>query len=134
MNEFTRTLARKAGDHAAAVANTDRAISMLAEESERLQRSIVSLSRLSRGARDILETHSDEMDRFFDQLRVIVGVLAAEQETIERLLVSAPNHNRDTQVVEYQEFNQIFQDFVLCGFNDDPTDMARTCESKDPKA
>ena len=46
---------------------------------------------------------------------------------INGLLHYAQLHNRNTQLVEYQEFNQVVQDFVICGLNDDPSDRARRC-------
>jgi phospholipid/cholesterol/gamma-HCH transport system substrate-binding protein len=128
LNKLNSTLAEEAEAHGQSVLNTDRAIEMLAQESDELQEAIHSLTRLARGAKGILEEHVDEMDRFFEQLRVIVGVLADRQQDIVNILKFAPNHNRNTQLVEYADFNQIFQDFVICGINDDPTDPARTCE------
>ncbi|MFN2589791.1 MAG: MCE family protein [Actinomycetota bacterium] len=128
LNQFNTALARNATAHGLSVRNTDRAIEVLQQESDELQAAVHSLTRLARGARGILEAHFDEMDRFFGQLRVIAGVLASEQASIARLLEWAPRHNRNTQLVEYQDFNQIFQDFVICGLNDDPSDPARTCE------
>ena len=68
------------------------------------------------------------MARFFAQARTILGVLQREQADINGLLHYAQLHNRNTQLVEYQEFNQVVQDFVICGLNDDPSDRARRCE------
>jgi hypothetical protein len=69
------------------------------------------------------------MSRFFAQMRVILGVLRSENGDLTRILKYAPLHNRNTQLVEYQEFNQVIQDFVICGFNDNPNDPARTCKA-----
>ena len=128
LNEFNATLAKEATAHGLSVKNTDRAISVLQQESDELQAAIHSLTRLARGAKGIFDAHFDEMDRFFEQFRIITGVLASEQASIVQILQWAPNHNRNTQLVEYADFNQIFQDFVICGLNDDPSDPARTCE------
>jgi hypothetical protein len=67
------------------------------------------------------------MARFFAQLRAIMGVLQARQADINNFLRYAPLHNQDTQLVDQQQFNQIFQDFVICGFNDNPNDPSRRC-------
>ena len=128
LNDFNSTLAKEATAQGLSIQNTDRAITVLQEESAQLQAAIHSLARLARGARGIFDAHFDEMNRFFTQFRVITGVLASEQASIVGLLEWAPKHNRNTQLVEYADFNQIFQDFVICGLNDDPTDPARTCE------
>lgn len=128
LDAFNSTLAAKADAHAQAVANSARGIRMLREESGRLREAVRSLVRLSIGGRSILEAHSDEMSRFFAQMRVILGVLRSEQDSLENLLDWAPGHNRNTQTTEYQEFVQVLQDFVVCGINDDPSDPARRCE------
>ena len=60
-------------------------------------------------------------------MRVILGVLKDEQAAIEGLLRWAPFHDRNTQLVDYYDFNQVLQDFVICGLNEDPSDPARTC-------
>jgi len=124
---FNDTLAQEADAHALSIQNTAKSINVLQEESLRLEDAIVSLGRLARGSRSILTAHVDEMDRFFQQTRVIFRVLAEEQEAIADFLYWAPGHNYNTQAVEYDEFNQVVQDFVICGLNDDPKNKARTC-------
>jgi len=127
MNRLNTTVAMKAAAHAAAVGNSERALTMLRQESGRLKTAIKALSRLSVGARRIMDQHEDEMGRFFSQTRTILGVLKEQQAAIVGLLRYAPLHNRNTQLVEFWEFNQVFQDFVICGFNEDKSDPARTC-------
>jgi phospholipid/cholesterol/gamma-HCH transport system substrate-binding protein len=132
LNKLNTVVASHAPAQAAALRNTQRALDVLREESVRLQRAIKALNRLAIGGRGILEAHAQEMDRFFGQLRVILGSLVHEQDAITNLLKYAPMHNRNTQLVEYQEFNQVFQDFVICGLNDNPNDPARTCKNGQP--
>jgi hypothetical protein len=67
------------------------------------------------------------MARFFEQMKVILGVLHDEQDSIVKFLRFAPGHNRNTQWTEYKDFVQVYQDFVFCGLNDDPDDPARRC-------
>ena len=67
------------------------------------------------------------MGRFFAQMHVILGVLRSEQSAIAGALKWAPFHDRNTQLVNYYDLNQVLQDFVICGLNDDPSDPARTC-------
>ncbi len=128
MKRFNETIAADADAHADAVVNAARSLEVLADESDRLERAVLSLGRLARGAKSILQAHSDEMSNFFAQARVIFGVLAAEQDSLEELLRWAPGHNYNTQAVEYLDFNQVVQDFVICGLNDDPDNPARRCE------
>lgn len=127
LDAFNSGLAAEAEAHRRAVQNTARAIEVLEEESGKLEDALGSLARLATSSRSILDAHVDEMDRFFDQAQTILTVLASEQDSIRKLLLYAPRHNRNTQLVEYAEFNQIIQDFVICGFNDNPNDPARRC-------
>jgi phospholipid/cholesterol/gamma-HCH transport system substrate-binding protein len=128
IDEFNRTMASESEAHSRAVANTARAIEMLDEEGSRLRNAIASLARLATGGRSILDAHADEIDRFFSQSNTIMRTLAEDQKAIRELLQLAPGHNRNTQLVEYAEFNQILQDFVICGLNDNPKDPGRRCK------
>jgi virulence factor Mce-like protein len=132
MNKLNTVVASHASAHAKALRNTQTALDVLREESVRLQKAIKALNRLAVGGRGILEAHSAEMSRFFGQLRVILGALVSQEQAITNLLYFAPLHNRNTQLVEYQEFNQVFQDFIICGFNDNPNDPARNCGKTGP--
>jgi hypothetical protein len=60
-------------------------------------------------------------------MRVSLGVLRAEQGAIAGTLKLAPFHDRNTQLVDFLQFNQVLQDFVVCGINDSPSDPARKC-------
>lgn len=128
MNRFNTILASRAQSHARSMENTAQSIGMLRAEIHRLEAAIRALTRLSQGGRLILEDHSDEMSRFFQQMRVILQVLQEEQDSIELLLHWAPHHNKNTQITELFDFVQVYQDFIICGFNEDPNDPARTCK------
>ena len=131
LRRFNETIAAEADAHARSVVNTARSIEVLKEESGRLERAVISLNRLAVGSRRILNAHLDEMKRFFSQTRTILGVLEEEQRTLARFLKWAPGHNYNTQAVEWTEFNQVVQDFVICGLNDDPDNPARRCTGGD---
>jgi phospholipid/cholesterol/gamma-HCH transport system substrate-binding protein len=129
LNQLNTTLASHASAQALSVRNSAQALGMLREESARLQDAIHALARLSVGARGIMDAHSAQMGRFFQQMRVILGVLQARQSDINNFLRYAPLHNQNTQLVDQQQFDQIYQDFVICGFNDNPSDPARRCKA-----
>jgi len=128
LNQLNTTMAVKASAHALALGNSKKALDVLRDESGRLKDAVHALARLSAGSRAILDEHSDEMARFFAQMKTILGELNQQQAAIDGLLAFAPLHNRNTQLVEYQEMNQVLQQFIICGFNDDPTDPARNCQ------
>ena len=128
LNQLNTTLAKHAPQQGLSLVNTHKALSSLREQMPALKAAIVQLDRLAVGGRSVLQAHSDEMSHFFTQLREIIGVLHNQQSDILNLLKYAPLHDRNTQLVEYTEFNQVLQDFVICGLNDDPSDPARRCE------
>jgi phospholipid/cholesterol/gamma-HCH transport system substrate-binding protein len=127
MNKLNGTLAPHAAAQARSLVNSERALRVLRAESGRLQQAVIALNRLSVGGKNILDAHEDEMARFFAQMRVILGVLRSQQHSITGFLRWAPGHNRNTQMVEFEQFNQVLQQFVICGLNDDPSDPARRC-------
>ncbi|MGH2828009.1 MAG: MlaD family protein [Actinomycetota bacterium] len=131
LDDFNATVASESEAHRDAVENTSRSIEVLSEESAELSKAIVSLNRLAVGGEDIFTEHLDEMQHFFSQTKTILGQLESQQRDIELLLRWAPGHHRNTQLVEYFEFNQVIQDFVICGLNDDPSDPARRCTPKE---
>lgn len=128
LTRFNESIAVRADEHAESLVNAARSLEVLKEESGRLERAIISLNRLAVGGRSIMDSHLDEMERFFQHARVIFGVLEQEQGAIRRILRWAPGHNYNTQAVEFLEFNQVIQDFVICGMNDDPDNPARSCD------
>jgi phospholipid/cholesterol/gamma-HCH transport system substrate-binding protein len=127
LNELNGSIAKNASAHGLSVRNTQKALDVLNAESAELEKAIKSLARLAGGARSLLDVHVDEMSRSFGQLRVILGQLQKQQADLIGFLKYAPLHDRNTQLVEYLQFNQIYQDFVICGANEDKTDPARTC-------
>ena len=127
LGSFNSKIAARAAAHSDALENSARSIRVLKEESADLEEAIIALNRLAVGGKAILNEHSDEMTRFFSQMRTILGVLANETHNIETLLKYAPGHNENTQRVEYAEFNQVVQEFIICGLNDDPDSVARRC-------
>jgi phospholipid/cholesterol/gamma-HCH transport system substrate-binding protein len=127
LNQLNGTLAAHADAQGLSIKNTQRALDELDQEGAQLEAAIKSLARLAGGARGILDAHVDEMSRSFSQLRVILGILQDQENDLTGFLADAPFHNRNTQMVEYLEFNQVLQDFVICGANEDKSDPARTC-------
>jgi phospholipid/cholesterol/gamma-HCH transport system substrate-binding protein len=130
LGQFNATLASHAEAQARSVANSAQALGVLRDESDHLITAVKALVRLALGSRAILDQHAAQMGRFFAQMRVILGVLRAEQGAIAGTLKLAPFHDRNTQLVDFLQFNQVLQDFVVCGINDSPSDPARKCYGK----
>ena len=127
LNQFNGTLASHAAAQARSIANSAKALNVLRDESDHLITAVKALVRLALGSRAILDRHEAQMGRFFAQMHVILGVLRSEQASIAGALKWAPFHNRNTQLVDFMQFNQVLQDFIVCGMNDDPRDPARKC-------
>jgi ABC-type transporter Mla subunit MlaD len=127
LNQFNATLASHASAQARSIANSAKALNVLRDESDHLVTAVKALVRLALGSRAILDRHAGQMGRFFAQMRVILGVLRSEQASIAGALKLAPYHDRNTQLVDFAQFNQVLQDFIICGLNDDKNDPARKC-------
>jgi len=127
LNQLNTTLASHAPQQGRSVVNTQKALASLRRQMPVLKAAVVQLDRLSVGGASILRAHSDEMSHFFRQVRQIVGEIHSQQSDLTGILKYAPLHDRNTQMIEYEEFNQVLQDFVICGLNDDPSDPARRC-------
>ena len=127
LDDFNSALAAHADAQAQSVANTAMSLGMLRDESDELGSALHALSRLAIGSRSLLAEHLDETSHFFRQMRIILGQLHADDSSIANILRWAPYHNRNTQLVEFQQFNQVLQEFVICGLNDNPKDPARRC-------
>jgi virulence factor Mce-like protein len=117
-NQLNTTVASEAEAHGLAVQNTERALRVLREESDRLELAIRALNRLAVGGGSLMRAHFDDMDRFFPQMRSILGAVRSELSSLVRFLYWNTLHNRNTQIVEYGEFNQVLQQFIICGFNE----------------
>jgi phospholipid/cholesterol/gamma-HCH transport system substrate-binding protein len=128
MNQLNTSLASHARAQGLSVVNTAKALGSLRSQMPALREAVKALDRLSVAGSSVMRAHADEMNHFFRQMRTILGVLQAQQGDITNLLKYAPLHDRNTQLVEYQQFNQVLQDFVICGLNDDPSDPARRCK------
>ena len=125
-NQLNTTIAAEADAHGLAVQNTERALRVLREESDRLESAIRALNRLAVGGGSLMRAHFDDMNRFFPQMRSILGAVRSELGSLVRFLYWNILHNRNTQMVEYGEFNQVLQEFIFCGFNESE-EPARDC-------
>ena len=132
LGQFNATLASHASAQSRSIANSAKALGVLKDESDRLVTAVKALVRLALGSRAILDRHAAQMGRFFAQMRVILGVLRSEQASIAGALKWIPFHDRNTQLVNFMDFNQVLQDFIVCGMNDDPHDPARKCYNAPP--
>ena len=65
-----------------------------------------------------MRAHFDDMNRFFPQMRSILGAVRSELSSLVQFLYWNILHNRNTQMVEYGEFNQVLQEFIICPFNE----------------
>ena len=129
LDGFLTDVGPEAELHGEAFAELSKAAKVLNEEDERLLDSLNELARLSRTGEDIMVTHSERTDRFFDEFNKITNQIVQREEDLDRLFFEIHKHNFNTIRGVNQEFAQIFQDFIVCGENDTPGDAVRGCDN-----
>ena len=114
------------GDAFAALAEGARTLN---EEDERLLDTLNEVRRLARTGEDIMVTHRERTDVFFDRFNRITAELVRREEDLDRLFYEVYKHNFNTIRGVNKEHGQIFQDFIVCGENDTPGDAVRGCDN-----
>jgi phospholipid/cholesterol/gamma-HCH transport system substrate-binding protein len=129
LDGFLTDVGPEARLHGKAFEELAKAAEALNEEDERLVDSLNQLAKLSRTGEDIMVTHRERTDRFFDEFNAITAEIVRREEDLNRLFFEIHKHNYNTIRGVNQEFAQIFQDFIVCGENDTPGDAVRGCEN-----
>jgi phospholipid/cholesterol/gamma-HCH transport system substrate-binding protein len=129
LDQFLADVGPEAELHGQAFAELAEAAKVLNEEDERLLNTIQDVRRLSRTGEDIMVTHRERTDVFFDRFDKITDEIVRREEDLDRLFYEVHKHNFNTIRGVNSEIAQIFQDFVVCGENDTPGDAVRGCDA-----
>ena len=129
LDKFLADVGPEAELHGEAFAELAKAAKVLNEEDERLLATIQDVRRLSRTGEDIMVTHRERTDRFFNRFSKITDELVRREKDLDRLFYEVYKHNFNTIRGVNSEQAQIFQDFVVCGMNDTPGDAVRGCDN-----
>ena len=129
LDGFLTDVGPQAQLHGKAFEELAKAAEALNEEDERLVNSLNQLAKLSRTGEDIMVTHRERTDRFFDEFNAITGEIVRREKDLNRLFFEIHKHNYNTIRGINNEFAQIFQDFIVCGENETPGDAVRGCNN-----
>ncbi len=125
-------LAPDAEVHAGVLDDLDRATKALGEEDDRLFDALGKLNRLSDVGAQILQDHRGELDRLFPRLRRVVAQLTRVDGALQNFLTWFPRHNLHVANGVLDEMSQVWNDFTVCGYDDEPDNPANSCTPSNP--
>lgn len=128
LDGFLSDVGPEAQMHGEAFAELARGARALNQEDERLLDTLDDVRDLANTGTDIMVTHRERTDVFFNRFNKITKELVRREKDLDRLFYEVYKHNFNTIRGVNQEHGQIFQDFVVCGINDTPGDAVRGCE------
>jgi phospholipid/cholesterol/gamma-HCH transport system substrate-binding protein len=127
LDQFLVDVGPEAELHGRSFEELAKAAKALNEEDERLFDTINDVRRLARTGEDIMVTHRERTDVFFNRFNKITKEIVRREEDLDKLFYEVYKHNFNTIRGVNQEHGQIFQDFIVCGVNDTPGDAVRGC-------
>jgi phospholipid/cholesterol/gamma-HCH transport system substrate-binding protein len=129
LDGFLSDVGPEAQLHGDAFAELAKAARTLNEEDERLLDAIDDLSELARTGEDIMVTHRERNDVFFDRFNKVTAEIVRRNSDLDRLFYEVYKHNFNTIRGVNNEFGQIVLDLIVCGENDTEGDRVRGCEN-----
>lgn len=129
---FVSELAPAAETNAAALADLARASQALEEEDDRLLDALEDVRRLSVVGSRILDDHEAQLDNVFRRLHLLLDQILRIDGALQNMLTWIARHNLHVPNGAIDELAQIWQDFVICGFNDEPGDESAACDPPNP--
>ena len=128
LDGFLADVGPEAEMHGEAFAELAKAARTLNEEDERLLDAIDDLQDLAITGEDIMVTHRERTDVFFDRFGKISDEIVRRNEDLDRLFYEVYKHNFNTIRGVNKEFGQIVLDIIVCGENETEGDRVRSCE------
>ena len=129
LDGFLADVGPEAQMHGEAFAALAEGARTLNEEDERLLDALNDVRKLARTGTDIMVTHRERTDVFFNRFSRITAELVRREEDLDRLFYEVYKHNFNTIRGVNKEHGQIYQDFIVCGENDTPGDAVRGCDN-----
>jgi phospholipid/cholesterol/gamma-HCH transport system substrate-binding protein len=139
LDGLTAAMAPDAEVNAEGLVVLERASQVLEEEDDRLLDALADLDELSTIGSRILRDHRQEIDDSVRTLRVVLAQLTRVDGALGNLLTWLPRHNLHVPngvVLEQgsgRHTGQVWQDWIICGVNDDPNNPAESCDLEDPQ-
>ncbi|HVM18698.1 MAG TPA: MCE family protein [Egibacteraceae bacterium] len=128
LDAFLADVGPEAQLHGDAFTELARAARVLNEEDERLLDAVDDIRELAITGEDIMTTHRERTDVFFDRFNRITAEITRRNEDLDRLFYEVYKHNFNTIRGVNNEMGQILLDLIVCGENDTPGDRVRGCE------
>lgn len=129
LDGFLSDVGPEAQLHGEAFDELARATRVLKEEDDRLLDALDELADLSRTGEDIMVTHRERTDVFFDRFNRITAEIVRREDDLNRLFYEVYKHNFNTIRGVNLETGQIVTDFIVCGENDTEGDAVRGCDN-----
>lgn len=125
-------LAPDAEASAAVLDDLDRAARAFDRQDERLFTALQGLSRLARVGTDILTEHGDSLDALLTRLHLVAAELTRIDGALQSLLTWLPRHNLHIANGVVDDQAQVWNDFTVCGIDDEPENPANSCDPPNP--
>lgn len=125
-------LAPDAREHAAVLADLDRAARAFDRQDERLFTALEGLSRLADVGTAILVDNRSSLDALLQRLHLVVAELTRIDGALQSLLTWLPRHNLHVANGHIDEHSQVWADVTVCGMHDEPDNPSNTCRPATP--
>lgn len=125
-------MAAESESNAEAIAHLARASAALSEEDDRLLDALDDLSRLAIVGERILASHRGEMDGFIRRLRQVVEEILRIDNALQNVLTWFPRHNLHVPNGVLNDMSQVWNDFSVCGMDDEPDNPSNSCTPPNP--
>lgn len=125
-------LAPGARASAAVLDDLDRAARAFDRQDEDLFAALASLSRLADVGAAILSENADSIAALLARLHGVAAELTRIDGALESLLTWLPRHNLHVANGSIDEQSQVWNDFTVCGVDDEPDNPANSCHPPNP--
>lgn len=129
---LTGALAPDAELHAAALEDLADLTEVLSEEEEELIGALDQLADTAQVGARIVEDNRESLDDLFGRLSRLTAEVLRLDGALENLLIWLPRHNIHVPGGTVSEHAQVFNDFTVCGSNDEPDNPANACHPENP--
>lgn len=132
LDDLTAGLAPAAEANAEGITVLRQVSEALQREDDRLLDALDDLTRLSVVGTRIARDQQVETDNAVRRLRKVLQQVNRIDGSLQGLLTFGPRHNLHVPNGSVDDFAQVWLDFIVCGFNDEPDDPSRTCDPPNP--
>jgi phospholipid/cholesterol/gamma-HCH transport system substrate-binding protein len=129
---FVTGMAAEAEVNAQAISELARASEALQQEDDRLLDALDDLARLAEVGERVLRDNRTEFDNLLRRLHLVLQQVLRIDGALQGALTWLPAHNFHVPNGMIAEHVQVWNDFTVCGFNDEPDNPSNTCTPPNP--